>query len=125
MSESVKCSFCGRIGEHAVGGPGVFICAECVELCVEILGEPDVSPPEPDDPVAAERRELLIAMMAARRDLYQAVRAEPPESQPTVQRLRDTQRDAMSKLKKFDEAHPGVRKDTVWPIKRPVKYSPY
>lgn len=108
-----------------IAGPGVFICDECVELCVEILGEPDVSPPEPKDPVAAVRRELLTAMMAARRDLYLAVRSEPPESQPTVQRLREAHRDAMSKLNEFDEAHPGVRQDTVWPITRPVKYNPY
>ena len=36
------CSFCGtthKDPEELVGGPGVIICNECVELCCEILAE--------------------------------------------------------------------------------------
>ena len=38
--ESVRCSFCSKDANQVrklVGGPGVFICNECVELCVEIF----------------------------------------------------------------------------------------
>ena len=34
------CSFCGKpagAGLRLVAGPGVYICAECVTLCTEIL----------------------------------------------------------------------------------------
>jgi hypothetical protein len=37
-----SCSFCGKPGGSGlqlVAGPGVFICAECVGLCNEILAE--------------------------------------------------------------------------------------
>jgi ClpX C4-type zinc finger len=36
------CSFCGKPGAadlRLVAGPGVYICAECVGLCNELLGE--------------------------------------------------------------------------------------
>lgn len=39
----IKCSFCGkpdRTPERLIGGPGVTICNECVELCVWMLAEP-------------------------------------------------------------------------------------
>jgi ClpX C4-type zinc finger/Clp amino terminal domain, pathogenicity island component len=38
----VACSFCGksqRQVEKLIGGPGVYICDECIELCNEILAE--------------------------------------------------------------------------------------
>jgi len=45
------CSFCGKTKEHdrirVIQGPCVSICVECVELCVEILKEPE--PTEPID----------------------------------------------------------------------------
>lgn len=39
---AVKCSFCGKIQEQVkklIAGPGVYICDECVELCMEIVEE--------------------------------------------------------------------------------------
>jgi ATP-dependent Clp protease ATP-binding subunit ClpC len=39
---SIKCSFCGKDHtqvEKIIAGPGVFICSECVDLCVEIIEE--------------------------------------------------------------------------------------
>lgn len=39
-AEIVKCSFCGKSQKQVkklIAGPGVYICAECVELCVDIL----------------------------------------------------------------------------------------
>ena len=38
----LKCSFCGKSQEQVrklIAGPGVYICAECVDLCNEILDE--------------------------------------------------------------------------------------
>ncbi|MBV7363931.1 ATP-dependent Clp protease ATP-binding subunit ClpX [Actinomycetaceae bacterium TAE3-ERU4] len=41
-TELLKCSFCAKSQKQVrklIGGPGVYICNECVELCNEILGE--------------------------------------------------------------------------------------
>ncbi|WP_020613082.1 ATP-dependent Clp protease ATP-binding subunit ClpX [Sediminispirochaeta bajacaliforniensis] len=44
-NESNKvCSFCGKSSEHArrlIAGPGVFICDECVHVCMRILNDED------------------------------------------------------------------------------------
>ncbi len=43
----MKCSFCGKPQNQVkklIPGPGVYICDECVDLCVLILTD------EPDDP---------------------------------------------------------------------------
>ncbi len=40
--QALKCSFCGKREdevEQLIAGPRVWICSECVELCVEILDE--------------------------------------------------------------------------------------
>ena len=43
---SLYCSFCGK-SQHEVrkliAGPTVFICDECVELCLDIIGEENKS----------------------------------------------------------------------------------
>ncbi|MDR2753790.1 MAG: ATP-dependent Clp protease ATP-binding subunit ClpX [Oscillospiraceae bacterium] len=42
MQQPVLCSFCGKSQaqiDKLIAGPGVFICNECVELCVDILEE--------------------------------------------------------------------------------------
>lgn len=44
----LKCSFCGKSQEEVVrviAGPGVFICNECLDLCVDIMRE-DLAPEE-------------------------------------------------------------------------------
>ena len=46
--QGVRCSFCGKREaqvDRMISGPGVFICAECVQTCVSLLGE-DFSPGE-------------------------------------------------------------------------------
>ncbi len=44
-SEASKvCSFCGKSSEHArrlIAGPGVYICDECVHVCMRILNDED------------------------------------------------------------------------------------
>jgi ATP-dependent protease Clp ATPase subunit len=46
----VACSFCLKPTTEVatmVAGPGVFICDECVVLCVEIIANKPTTPPEP------------------------------------------------------------------------------
>jgi ATP-dependent Clp protease ATP-binding subunit ClpX len=41
-NNSVKCSFCGKAEgqvKKIVAGPGVYICDECIDLCLEIVAE--------------------------------------------------------------------------------------
>jgi ATP-dependent Clp protease ATP-binding subunit ClpX len=60
------CSFCGK-SEHEVrkliAGPTVFICDECVELCVDIIRTADKSP------AAAETGETLVTPQQIRKVL--------------------------------------------------------
>ena len=40
--ETLKCSFCGKSQKQVIkliAGPGVYICDECIDLCVEIAEE--------------------------------------------------------------------------------------
>ena len=40
QTDLLKCSFCGKDQEHVnklIAGPGIYICDECVALCVEIV----------------------------------------------------------------------------------------
>jgi ATP-dependent Clp protease ATP-binding subunit ClpX len=44
-SQALKCSFCGKSQKQVIkliAGPGVYICDECIELCVEIIEEEKV-----------------------------------------------------------------------------------
>lgn len=44
---NVRCSFCGKTQEQVeklIAGPGVYICDECIELCMGIIGENDINP---------------------------------------------------------------------------------
>lgn len=51
-----RCSFCGKFQDEVkrlIAGPGVFICNECVMLCIDII----VPAEESAEPVAGGRRE--------------------------------------------------------------------
>ena len=53
MPESVRCSFCQKLGPEVgkiIAGPGIYICDECVRACVEILEQAGPSPPGPQLP---------------------------------------------------------------------------
>jgi ATP-dependent Clp protease ATP-binding subunit ClpX len=44
-NQAIKCSFCGKSQKQVIkliAGPGVYICDECIELCVEIIEEEKV-----------------------------------------------------------------------------------
>jgi ClpX C4-type zinc finger len=47
-SSKLRCSFCGRLHTEVaklIAGPGIYICAGCVQLCAEILAQD--TPAEP------------------------------------------------------------------------------
>ena len=79
----MSCSFCGKPRDQArrmVAGPGVFICADCVQLCSEILAidarPPSVMPSGPGD--TAQPR--MVRRQAARdrwRGLLRRLRVWP------------------------------------------------
>ena len=64
-NKQVKCSFCGKSQERVrrlVAGPGVYICNECLELCMEIIDEDfsdDTSLAVQDIPKPAEIAQTL------------------------------------------------------------------
>jgi ATP-dependent Clp protease ATP-binding subunit ClpX len=42
LTGSLACSFCGkhqRKVDKLIAGPGVYICNECVDLCVQIIAQ--------------------------------------------------------------------------------------
>ena len=44
-NQALKCSFCGKSQKQVIkliAGPGVYICDECIELCIEIIEEEKV-----------------------------------------------------------------------------------
>ena len=46
-NKNIRCSFCGKTQDKVVkliAGPGVFICDECIGICLEIIdgGKPKV-----------------------------------------------------------------------------------
>ena len=54
MSDTPRCSFCHRTQDEVarlIEGPGVYICDECVQLCVEILAEEGLETPPAAKPV--------------------------------------------------------------------------
>ncbi len=58
---NVRCSFCGKTQEQVeklIAGPGVYICDECIELCMGIIGEDDVSPNRGGKKVKLEEKVL-------------------------------------------------------------------
>jgi ClpX C4-type zinc finger protein len=58
--ELLRCSFCNKAQDDVrklIAGPTVFICNECVEVCVDILAD---SLPVAGSPVSAEGRRLRL-----------------------------------------------------------------
>ncbi|NUP50102.1 MAG: hypothetical protein HOW97_22735 [Catenulispora sp.] len=65
-AEQVHCSFCGKAAPEVrkiIAGPGIYICDECVALCVEILRLDDgVSRPALPDWSDVPTEELLTRL---------------------------------------------------------------
>jgi hypothetical protein len=56
------CSFCGKDKgevERMIAGPNVFICNECIQLCVEALDEPALMP-EPTSTAQGEEISVRV-----------------------------------------------------------------
>ena len=82
QDKSIACSFCGKTQDQVkriIAGPNVFICDECIQLCVDIIDEEDV--PEAiewtDVPKPKEIKEILdsyvIGQESAKKALSVAV----------------------------------------------------
>ena len=82
-SEPLKCSFCGKSQKQVIkliAGPGVYICDECIELCVEIIEEEKVenleSQPENYLPLPKEINQSLNEyVLSSHETAWQARRA--------------------------------------------------
>ena len=83
-SQALKCSFCGKSQKQVIkliAGPGVYICDECIELCVEIIDEEKVekleTTPEQYLPLPKEinqsLNEFIIGQEDAKKTLSVAV----------------------------------------------------
>lgn len=81
----LNCSFCGK-NQHEVNkliaGPKVFICDQCVSLCVDIIAEENqkVAPPSPTErmhQLAQQTFDLAGAMLRLHQDMKQPPSAPP------------------------------------------------
>ncbi len=64
-SQSVRCSFCGKpqsAVERLIAGPGVYICDECVELCLQIIEgiNPEDVEKALDEATKGKNKEILL-----------------------------------------------------------------
>ena len=105
---NIKCSFCGKASqevERLIAGPGVYICDECIEVCMDILeGDYDKVPNQEENsntpfktPVPKEIKDVLddyvIGQSAAKRSLavavynhYKRINAKPKEDDVELQK---------------------------------------
>ena len=59
--KQLKCSFCGKsqnVVRKLIAGPGVFICDECINVCISILGDEIGGPIEPSPMLNPEPPDL-------------------------------------------------------------------
>ncbi len=83
--ETLKCSFCGKSQKQVIkliAGPGVYICDECIDLCVEIVEEERIEEvsessdigkvPKPEE-IFAFLNEYVIGQELAKKSLSVAV----------------------------------------------------
>jgi ATP-dependent Clp protease ATP-binding subunit ClpX len=90
QKHSMFCSFCGKSNEQVkklIAGPAVFICDECIGLCVKILDEtpdPETSRQEASDRSRGEKparidypsdlpTENLLSLLKAQERTYEEV----------------------------------------------------
>ena len=105
---NIKCSFCGKASqevERLIAGPGVYICDECIEVCMDILeGDYDKVPAQEENnnaplktPVPKEIKDVLddyvIGQSAAKRSLavavynhYKRINAKPKDDDVELQK---------------------------------------
>ncbi len=62
-SQNVRCSFCGKTQdtvEKLIAGPGVFICDECVDLCLQIIE--GISPDDIEKNAKAKKKNKEVTL---------------------------------------------------------------
>lgn len=72
-NKTVRCSFCGKTQDQVdklIAGPGVCICDECIELCLDIIEEEGVQKRNSKKKVAANKPLLKPAQLKAQLDEY-------------------------------------------------------
>jgi ATP-dependent Clp protease ATP-binding subunit ClpX len=68
LTKPLYCSFCGKSQQEVrklIAGPTVFICSECVGLCMDIIGEdnkPSLKKSSDSTPTPKEIRHLSTAV---------------------------------------------------------------
>jgi len=85
-SDLVKCSFCGKTQKQVgklIAGPGVYICNECIQLCVDIMEEEGIespeaagAPPRTDDQRHWRETQCVLAERLGRRPTVAELAAE-------------------------------------------------
>ncbi|MEC7820723.1 MAG: ATP-dependent Clp protease ATP-binding subunit ClpX, partial [Actinomycetota bacterium] len=104
--ETLKCSFCGKSQKQVIkliAGPGVYICDECIDLCVEIVEEERIEEvsdssdigkvPKPEE-IFAFLNQYVIGQELAKKSLSVAVynhykrieNANPDENETEIQK---------------------------------------
>jgi hypothetical protein len=64
--QPVRCSFCSKAGNEVrklIAGPTVFICDECVEVCVEIIADDSRKSPVAPDSAEKKRVDRMVAVL--------------------------------------------------------------
>ena len=104
--ETLKCSFCGKSQKQVIkliAGPGVYICDECIDLCVEIVEEERIEEvsessdvgkvPKPEE-IFAFLNQYVIGQELAKKSLSVAVynhykrieNANPDDNETEIQK---------------------------------------
>src|SRR5687767_9328045 len=77
----LKCSFCGKhqkTVKKLIAGPGVYICDECIDLCVQIIEEEANGTPsklEPRESTIEEELDRMVSLRDSREQVDQEVAA--------------------------------------------------
>lgn len=76
----MHCSFCGKPQTQVaklIAGPGVFICNECVDLCVPIIAAAPTTPTDPEAIVVPDKMpvEQLLTILKAYNTAFERVDA--------------------------------------------------
>ena len=104
------CSFCGK-SQHdlkkLIAGPGVFICNECVALCVNIINDtPDVSPTAEIKTLDSMPNEQVMAMIRGYDTAYNKVSERMQEAVDILRKREVSWADIASAL--------GVSRQAAW-----------
>jgi hypothetical protein len=83
----VRCSFCTKHSSEVarvIGGPGVYICNECVQLCNDILAQELQKPSQPEGQLPAWEESMTDEQLL---DLLPRVAAVGAQTEASLQRL--------------------------------------